>query len=224
MLKINLQKDQELWITSDTHFGHSNLVKGITKWRDKKTGAIPPNVRDYNTLDEMNAAIVDNINSCVKEDDLLLCLGDWAFGGFDNIRIFRNRLLCKNIHLITGNHDHHIVKNKDNIRSIFSTVTEFYTQISISQPDKESIDLIACHFPLASWENMSKGWIQIFGHVHLPPHQRIMGGRAMDVGMDGNEMYPLRLQEVLSLMKNQPKKPLVLPSDHHADTWVEVKK
>lgn len=222
MLKISLNKGQTLWIMSDPHYGHINLCKGVTKWRDKK-GNIPPNVRDYSTLEEMNAAIVDNINICAEQDDIIICLGDWAFGGFENIRIFRNRLVCKNIHLVTGNHDHHIVKNKDNIRSIFSSVNEFYTQLNVKQEDGTSIDMILCHFPLASWENMSKGWIQLFGHVHLPPHHRIMAGRAMDVGMDGNGMYPIPLKEVLTLMKNQPKKPLCLPADHHADEWVEVK-
>ena len=35
----------------------------------------------------------------------------WSFNGFDKIIEFRNRLNCKNIHLILGNHDTHIEKN-----------------------------------------------------------------------------------------------------------------
>jgi hypothetical protein len=37
----------------------------------------------------------------------------------------------------------------------------------------------------------------------------------MDVGVDGNDMYPLGIFGVLHLLKNQPIKKLVLPKDHH---------
>lgn len=224
MLKIKLKNKQNLWFCSDPHFGHSNLCKGTTRWRDSK-GNIPPNVRDFSTLDKMNDTIVNNINEVVQEDDILICLGDWSFGGFDNIRLFRNRIICKNIYLVTGNHDDHIVKNKDNIRSIFTNVIEYYTQLDIRfESNNEKLKMILCHFPIASWENMSKGVIQLFGHVHLPPVHRIMAGKAMDVGMDGNNMYPISLNEVIKLMEKQPKKPLCLPHDHHEEQYTEIKK
>ena len=31
------------------------------------------------------------------EDDFLIHLGDWSFGGFDSIKEFRSRINCKNI-------------------------------------------------------------------------------------------------------------------------------
>ena len=62
---------------------------------------------------------------------------------------------------------------------------------------------------------MNDNVIHLHGHVHLPPHQRIAEGRAMDVGVDGNNMEPLVLGEVLGLLKDQPIKKLCLPKDHH---------
>jgi hypothetical protein len=50
-----------------------------------------------------------------------------------------------------------------------------------------------------------------------------MAGKAMDVGMDGNNMMPISFEEILNLMRNQPNKPLCLPSDHHADEWTKIK-
>jgi hypothetical protein len=37
----------------------------------------------------------------------------------------------------------------------------------------------------------------------------------MDVGMDGNELYPIELVEILDLLKDRPIKKLCLPKDHH---------
>ena len=48
----------------------------------------------------------------MKENDILYHLGDWSFGGLNQIWEFRKRLNCKKIHLILGNHDHHIENNK----------------------------------------------------------------------------------------------------------------
>jgi len=65
--------------------------------------------------------LVNNINKTVGENDILFCLGDWSFGNYkngeniSNIRKFRDQLICKNIHLILGNHDHHIERNKGDI-------------------------------------------------------------------------------------------------------------
>jgi calcineurin-like phosphoesterase family protein len=61
---------------------------------------------------------------------------------------------------------------------------------------------------------MSQGVIHIHGHTHLPPHQRV-NGRAIDVGMDGNGLYPISMDEVLMIMKGRDIETLVLPSDHH---------
>lgn len=105
-MKVTLEKDQKIYFTSDTHFHHSNICKGTTKWEDSRT------YRPYETLSEMDNALVEAINSTVGENDILFHLGDWSFGGIEQIWEFRKQIKCKNIHLITGNHDHHILGDK----------------------------------------------------------------------------------------------------------------
>lgn len=95
-----------VYFTSDTHFGHKNIVRGTTEWENARD-----KVRDFDTLEEHNQVLVDNINGMVKENDTLYHLGDWSFGGIENIWEFRRQLNCRNIHLILGNHDHHIERN-----------------------------------------------------------------------------------------------------------------
>ena len=79
----------------------------------------------------------------------------------------------------------------------------------------DKFKFICMHYPIASWDGMNDGVIHLHGHVHLPPHLRIADGRAMDVGVDGNGLDPISLDEVLALLKNQPIQKLTLPQDHH---------
>ena len=122
---IKIDNDIKVWITSDTHYAHKNICRGVTNWR-MPDGSIPEKqTRPYDTVGEMNAWIVNNINERVRQEDVLIHLGDWSFGGFETIEEFYNRLVCKNIHLILGNHDHHIDRNRDNIKRLFKSVSWF---------------------------------------------------------------------------------------------------
>ena len=107
-MKLVLNKNQRLLFTSDTHYNHTNICKSSTKWDTDRGGK----TRDFPSLCEMNDTLVNNINEVVGEDDILIHLGDWSFGGFDSIAEFRDRIICKNIHLVFGNHDHHQRNNK----------------------------------------------------------------------------------------------------------------
>ena len=214
-MKIVLGKEQNLFFTSDTHYGHSNICRATTNWTNAED-----KTRDFKSLEYMNDTIANNINEIVDENDILIHLGDFSFGGFDNISEFRNRIVCKNIHLVLGNHDHHIERNKDNVQELFSSVNH-YINLDVRRPslikkgEMDKFKFVLMHFPIASWDGMNDGVIHLHGHVHLPKHQRIAEGRAMDVGVDGNDMYPLGVFGVLNLLKNQPIKSLVLPKDHH---------
>lgn len=211
-MKLILQPGQKLFFTSDTHYSHSNICRGTTRWNDAENLT-----RDFDTLEKMNSTLVNNINEVVGQDDILIHLGDWSFGGFEMIQEFRDRIICKNIHLIYGNHDHHIRRNKGGIQDIFSS-TQDYLHLDLRIPNGKEVEkmtLVCMHYPIASWDGMNDGVIHLHGHVHLPPHLRIAEGKAMDVGVDGNNLKPITFQEIRSLMKNQPIKKLSLPKDHH---------
>ena len=221
-MKIELKPNQKIFFTSDTHYNHTNICRSVTNWRDEN-GNVPINqTRDFKSLDHMNDYIVNSINSKVGENDILFHLGDWSFGGFENIEEFRNKINCKNIHLILGNHDHHIEKDKNGIKSLFASVNE-YLRLEVKMPltskmiPAKRYTFILMHYPIASWHNMSDGVIHLHGHVHLSPHQKVNVGKAMDVGCDGNGMEPYSIHEVVSLVGNRPNKCLVLPQDHHEE-------
>jgi calcineurin-like phosphoesterase family protein len=214
-MKLVLEKNQRLFFTSDTHYNHSNICSATTKWTNAQRLT-----REFNSLDHMNDTIVNNINNVVGENDILIHLGDWSFGGFEKIEEFRNRLVCKNIHLVLGNHDHHIQRNKENIRDLFSSVHEYLrlevkTFSSHNMFPSETFNFILCHYPIASWHNMKDGVIHLHGHVHLPPQFKLSEGKAMDVGVDGNNLDPYSLREIINIMSKQPIRKLSLLKDHH---------
>ena len=220
MIKIIANKKgvfPDVWVTSDTHYNHANICRGTTSWR-KPDGSIPiKETRDFKNLDLMNDTIVNNINSIVKEDDILIHLGDWSFGGFESIQKFRDRVICKNIHLIFGNHDHHIENNRDEVQELFTSVSHYNT-LKIGK-----IEIQLMHYPIDSWNNLRKGAMHLHGHCHLPNDKRLGKGKRIDAGIDGHlEFRPYHLmRELIPLLNKQPIHSEI-EKDHHTDEMLNV--
>jgi len=182
------------WFTSDTHYGHKNIVRGTSEWENKDNAQ---RVRDFDTMEEHNDALVKSINSVVKEDDELWHLGDWSFGGKDNIKIFRDRLKCKNIHLIFGNHDQHIEPLNSLYRELFKSC-QYVKNLSFKK-DGIKTNLFLSHYSHQVWAKSNHDTIHLFGHSH----GSLKGiGKSMDVGVDTNNLYPYHLEEIIYIMKD----------------------
>lgn len=215
MIKIEKNNDgtfPEVWIFSDPHYNHKNICRGTTNWRTMD-GEIPvEQTRDFTTLEKMNESILNGINENVGQDDILICLGDWSFGGFESIEEFRNRIICRNIHLVLGNHDHHIERNRDDIQRLFTSVSHYETLVI----SKKTFRLF--HYPIQSWNGMNDGDIHLHGHVHLPPNRKFGQGKKMDVGIDGHpEFRPYNImREIVPIMDKRDVRS-DMPNDHHVD-------
>jgi calcineurin-like phosphoesterase family protein len=204
-----------VYITSDTHYGHKNIVRGVTNWRTQD-GEVPvDSTRDFQTIEQMNERLIDGINHFVGQDDTLIMLGDVSFGGFENVGLFLDRLICKNIHLILGNHDHHIENNRNGIQGKFLSV-QHYLEVKINGKD-----FVLCHYPLQSWHGMGKGVTHLHGHVHLPENRKFGQGKKMDVGVDGNGMDPYSIDEIIKIMDKRNSLPEML-GDHHFDGLIGI--
>jgi len=146
-----------IYITSDPHYGHKNYVYGTSKWEDREHSCQP-----FDTVEEYNEALIADINSKVGKDDILYILGDVSFGGVQNVKIFIDKIICRNIVLIYGNHDHNIKKLKE-LQQLF---TATYDYLEISNPLDEEARIILSHYPMESWNGKEKGWIHLHGHTH----------------------------------------------------------
>jgi calcineurin-like phosphoesterase family protein len=188
-----------IFFTSDLHWGHKNIVKGCSDWSDLSR------CRDFATLKEHNATIINNINKVVGHDDIMYCLGDWSFGGDENIWKFRRQIHCQTIHFVGGNHDHHIRRNKIlttdsglvNARALFTSYHELFEKKIAGK-----YDVVFCHYRLATWHKAKKGAWMLHGHSHGclkdTPY------KVMDVGIDCHpEFRPFHLEEVKSFMNTK---------------------
>jgi calcineurin-like phosphoesterase family protein len=205
-LKIKQTPKQRVYFTSDLHGHHTNICYGVSTWKDKETKC-----RKFDTVEEMNSTIINNINAKVQQNDILICLGDWTFGDKDNIRTFRNRIICENVHLILGNHDKYISDPSYGYQECFNSV-------------QDSLDVIidgerfCCyHYKQMVWNKSHKGSYHLYGHSHGSSEQFEIG-KSMDVGIDNyhrlfSSYEPFSVDEIIKHLKNRKSYEI----DHHTE-------
>lgn len=187
---------------ADPHFGHSNIAgPKVSRW---KSG-----YRNFETVEEMDAAIINNINLRVAQDDELYIAGDFCFGGHEKTPDYRNRIICRNVHIIRGNHDKHITK----YRHCFNSV-EFAAELVFRGRDGAKHLVYVHHYGCRVWLGSHQGSLHAYGHSHgsLPPQ-----GRSEDVGVDRifklfGEYRPISEEEFVELTAHKD----IYFGDHHS--------
>ncbi len=144
------------YFTSDLHFWHKNILK------------FSPKHRPFDNIEEMNEALIKEWNKTVKPTDTVYHLGDFCFKGAEATLKIISRL-NGTIHWIEGNHDKVITQNAE-IASIP------YKQIVINKQK-----IVLCHYPIASWNGMHRGYWMLHGHCHGSYQGE---GKILDVGWD----------------------------------------
>ena len=192
-MKISYTEEEakHLFFTSDTHFGHENIIKFCN--------------RPFANAKEMNETLINNWNRVVGPDDTIFHLGDFAFGGS---YLWNNMLdrLNGHIYLVIGNHD------RKNLRQGY--VQKFdgiYPQLQINI-DGRSVYLN--HYPFLCYGGSYRGdkdavW-QLFGHVHSSPFStgkdderlKMLFPYQYDVGVDNNNFTPISWEDVKIRIKN----------------------
>jgi len=192
-----------IWFSSDFHIGHKNICgPKISKWKE--------GFRTFDSIQDMNDDIINNINTYVKYDDTLYFLGDFAFGDHKKIPEYRNRIICKNIHICIGNHDEGYSNNTD-IRSYKDSFSSVNDTIKFSINGQS---FFLSHYAHRIWPASHKGTIHLYGHSHnsIPDY-----GKSMDVGIDvAYKMFgkyrPFSYTEIIDIMD----KKVIGILDHHA--------
>jgi calcineurin-like phosphoesterase family protein len=220
-------EDQRVYFSADPHYGHKNICGGSTSWgkdpHDPQSVAFSVKykqftnsatnrarfckdhgLRDFESVEEMNDAIVDRFNEKVRENDIIFILGDIAFGGHENVGKFMRRLRCQNRHLVYGNHDKPIEMNRDGLQGFFKSC-EYKRYIHV---DGQYIMLD--HFAHRIWDKSHHGAWHLYGHSHSKL-EHLPWGKSMDVGVDTHDMYPYSFEEIKEILDKRE----VLTIDHH---------
>lgn len=155
-----------VYFSSDLHLNHQAVIDFGRK---------------FESLEWMNKYIVDEINIKVKENDLLVLLGDSLMGEKDYVK-FLNSLICENVIILFGNHC-----NRGKLFSSFHECDKLlfggdYLELNI---DKQ---IVCCsHYPLFNWNYQDKGSFSLHGHLHADESdvvKEIHKYKSMDCGID----------------------------------------
>ncbi|HII81582.1 MAG TPA: hypothetical protein HA261_14620 [Methanosarcina sp.] len=98
------QKSQQIFITSDLHLGHANIIKYCN--------------RPFKNVYDMNKTLVYNWNSTIRKDDIVYFLGDLAYDRNSYTDSWLRKLNGR-ITFIKGNHD-----ESNSIRMLDHYITE----------------------------------------------------------------------------------------------------
>lgn len=160
-----------IYFTSDTHFGHENIIKYCK--------------RPFASAAEMDAELIRRWNKVVPVGARVFHLGDvaWVKGrtiedkGAVVRKIFKR--LNGNISLILGNHDDERVLRAANC---FDSI---YPMTSVSF---ENQHITLCHFAMRVWNKSHQGSWQLYGHTHDVLEDWHL---STDVGVDSWDFAPV---------------------------------
>jgi calcineurin-like phosphoesterase family protein len=173
------------WITSDIHFGHTNIMSFCRETR----------ARFNNDVDYMDNAIVEEWNAKVQPEDVVYILGDVSFRSATSTVKIMKRLMGKKI-LIEGNHDRRNLRDPA-FRKCFEEIHVYHDMTY----DKHRI--IMFHYPISEWDQMHRGSLHFHGHLHGNP-STLEKYRALDVGMDSTGEVCITMEQAIRRVKDNP--------------------
>lgn len=172
-----------IYFTADTHFYHSNIIRLSN--------------RPFKDIDEMNHMLIRNWNSYITNNDEIYILGDFIYkGNGKQANALLSRLHGKK-YLIKGNHDNFLNDPNFDI-TLFEWVKDYYVL------DYKKIKFVLFHYPILEWAGYFRNSIHLYGHVHnacKDPLQKarldILGDKAINVGVDVNNYFPISIEDIL---------------------------
>ena len=166
-----------IWFTSDTHFCHDKLFI----WQN----------RGYNSIEAMNADLINKWNSIVGKNDIVYHLGDVVLNdtvsGLEILSTLNGR-----IHIIAGNHD------TDQRLALYQTLPNvdeisFANRLKISKRHT----FFLSHYPslIANFDDHKKIW-NLSGHTHTTDKFALKQSQVYNVGVDAHNGFPVNIDDI----------------------------
>lgn len=173
------------WVCSDLHFWHRNILKFCS------------DTRPWDSVEEMNEALIEEWNSKVRSCDTVYHLGDFCF----NVKKAEDivKRLNGNKIWVWGNHEN------DKLKKILSEYGEGYDYL---ERKVQKTKICMFHYNIRNWNQQGRGSVHLFGHSHgslQPP------GKCLDVGYD-NLGCIVELEDAFNIANSKE----VFVEDHHA--------
>ena len=171
------------FFTSDLHLGHSNILQLCH--------------RPFETIQEMDEALICNWNKKVHKCDTVYIVGDIVWDK-KRAKEYLSQLNGKKI-LIYGNHDEHMIKDSE-YQAFFEEICPMKFAHLNGHP------ITFCHYPMLEWkssrkEGSKKLGVLIYGHIHnrIDPMYRFLyeSENALNAGVDVNGYSPVSFDELV---------------------------
>lgn len=215
-----------IFVTSDLHFGHENIlsfepkrwdmmgidrIKATSKYILDNNLEIPQPDKDFKEkwddidkevnhlyIEQHDEELIKRWNSKVSNKDTVYILGDLSFYSGPKTNEILKRLKGNKI-LIKGNHDSMFLNDKKFDTSLLKEIVN-YKEIRLGK-----YIFILFHFPIAVWNLIHKGAVHLFGHIHsnettVHPLKEIQEN-SYNVGVDANNYYPVPITNYINNTK-----------------------
>ena len=178
----------QIWITSDLHFNHNREF--IFK------------PRGFETVEEMNEAIVQRWNEKVSPYDEVYVLGDLMLGSStDGIEYIKR--LNGSIHIILGNHD---TDTRVNLYYSLPNVVEVALAAKLNY---KKYHFFMTHYPCLTGnlekETLTQMTLNLYGHTHQKSNFYNDMPYMYHVGVDSHDCYPVLLDDIIKEMNDKVK-------------------
>lgn len=203
------------YFTSDTHFGHANIIKYSNRPflqptdLDAKGKWVDESIKRQRAR-EHDEALITKWNTVVTNDDVVYHLGDFMFGRTDKALWYLRQLNFKKLYFIWGNHDSTMKEVKNLLRFYPDLKDRVEFLGELAEVNVEGQDIVLCHYGMRVWNASHHGAWHLYGHSHGSlkddPH-----ALSFDVGVDCHNYTPLSFDEVKAIMAKKFWKPI----DHH---------
>lgn len=178
-----LKQFDRIFCTSDTHYFHTKIIEYCN--------------RPFQTIEDMNAVMIERWNDEVGPDDLVIHVGDFTFGGTESGNEVLAQLSGTKI-LIVGNHDY---QKKGKIRDLnfdYMSLKETFTY--------QDQEFILSHVPIHA-SKLGTAFC-VHGHLHSERATLLDGTVSpyhANVSVEHTNYTPVLLFDVCQkLINNQP--------------------
>lgn len=162
-----------IFYTADLHFHYAPLLSS----------------RPFETVEQMDAVLIENWNATVTPADTVYVVGDVGYN-CGLVPLDALGKLCGHKHLIRGNHDTGF-RDAERLYECFESVTDFW------ELDDGEVHVMLCHYPIL----YRKRGYMIHGHLHQRRGEEyeILKGlpRVLNAGVDIHAYRPVSLMELV---------------------------
>ena len=189
MYTLDIEDPDKLFFTSDMHLNHFNICKYCD--------------RPFVSRAEMNQTLIDNWNSVVPEDGIVINCGDFTLTHEEDLKTYQKLASKLNgtMLLVRGNHDR--------VPLSIESTGKFIAIVDIATINVEGVKILASHYPILAFPTD----YQVFGHIHTLKDGTCHGvdgdvnaklrWNQYDIGVDQNNYKPVSYWELAKKYKDR---------------------